>query len=367
MRIGLNIVRTQHNNMATEPVTIILNFIPWMIAFAFAILVLNTWRHERERDRSEKHAERERQEALRKREEERREEERSDATYRAYVEKQERDEAAVRANVGGGTGGYIVVDLPDAQRALFHDLLKGFEEYAQLKGYRVAFSADATFPGHIAFKFTLTDPDVIVSGERVRKDLREYIEKVSRGESLDEIPRIISIQEHDVLVATLKNRISFLQHSYNLAKTSADFYERMFSSARTLPVLPSPSVVVQTGGQISAPTYSAVNSPQALLGHHNSAASQVYIAHNYAERRAQIDQLERLLELLRAEPPTTEAQEATRAVSNVKEELESVASPEPTRVGRWLQKFKEICQVGSLGAETVAAAKELFKVFGVGG
>lgn len=346
--------------MTTELLAIVTNLFPWMIAFIFGLRVYQTWIREREHDRLEKNEER-------KREEERREEERSEATYRAYVEKQQRDEAVVRANAGGGTGGYIVVDLPDSQRALFHDLLKGFEEYAQLKGYRVAFSADATFPGHIAFKFTLTDPDVVVSGERVRKDLREYIEKISRGESLDEMPRIISVQEHDVLVATLKNRISFLQHSYNLAKTSADFYERLLRSAGTLPVLPPPSVVVQTGGLISAPTYSAVNSPQALLGHHNSAASQVYIAQNYAERKAQVDQLERLLELLRAEPPTTDAHEATRAVSNVKEELESAASPEPTRVGRWLHKFKEICQVGSLGAETVAAAKELFKVFGVGG
>jgi hypothetical protein len=31
-------------------------------------------------------------------------------------------------NAGAGSGGFIVIDLPDEQRPFFHDLLKGFED-----------------------------------------------------------------------------------------------------------------------------------------------------------------------------------------------------------------------------------------------
>jgi hypothetical protein len=41
---------------------------------------------------------------------------------------------------GLGSGGYIVVDMPENEGPLFHDLLKGFEEFAKLKGYNIAFS-----------------------------------------------------------------------------------------------------------------------------------------------------------------------------------------------------------------------------------
>ena len=281
---------------------LILNAFPWMVVLILGMFFYMSWHRERRIDRNMRQKELEMQHVRAKEEAERREQERDAARYDRYVQEKKEDEDRIRSQSGGGSGGYIVLDLPDAQRGLFHDLLKGFEEYARLKGYGVSFSVDTTFHDRIAFKFTLTDPDVIVGNDRIRKDLREYLERVSQGDPLDDLPQVISIEEHEVLAATLRNRISFLQHSYNLAKNSVEFYEGLIRRANTQPFLLSPNIVVQTGGAYNAPSYSAVSSPQAVLGIENTSKSSIRIAVTYKERKEQIDRLTQVLEKLANEP-----------------------------------------------------------------
>lgn len=269
---------------------------PWLMAFSLGSVFYASWRRDRREERSLKEQERREEREIRLREmeakrsleimeEERRKKQADEEQLANYVKARMEEEDRVRERAGAASGGFIVVDIPDGQRGLFHDLLKGFEEYAHLKGYGVSFSVDNTFHGKIAFKFTLTDPDVIVVNERVRKDLREYLDKVSSGDSLDDMPKIISIQEHELLVATLKNRMSFLQHSYNLAKTSSDFYENIMRKVGGQPFLPAPNVFVQTGGRHSSPHYIAHNSPQATLGIENSPQNSIRVAVSFRERR----------------------------------------------------------------------------------
>ena len=49
----------------------------------------------------------------------------------------------------------------------------------------------------------------------------------------------------------------------------------------------------------------------------------------------------------------------------MKDELEEADSPEPGRVAIWLEKVRRALQAGSLGHETVQAAKELLQLFGM--
>ena len=354
-------------------VEVLLNLVPWTIGLALGMVFFMGWQRDRQFDREMRRREFEIQqqraleeEKRRAEDEKRREEEKSEARWEKLELERKAKEEAVRTQAGMGSGGFIVIDLPDAQRGLFHDLLKGFEEYARLKGYGVSFSIDSTFPDRIAFKFTLTDPDVVVANDRVRKDLKEYLEKVSRGDPLDDMPKVVSIEEHEILVTTLRNRISFLQHSYNLAKNSVEFYEGLIRRASSQPFLPAPSIVVQTGGAYNAQSYSALNSPQALIGVGNEADNSLRIAITYRERKEQIDRLAELLEKLRTEAASTDRDEAVRNLGNVKEELEQSGAPDPSRVQKWLTRAKEAIQFGSLGRETVQAARELFKLFGVG-
>lgn len=352
------------------------SILPWLLTLVFGTFVYASWVRERRTERLSRQEEQRTQRAYAIQQEERkeameaarREKASEEARYEKYVREKKQEEEQVRAQAGAGSGGYIVVDLPDAKRSLFHDLLKGFEEYARLKGYGVSFSVDTTFHDRIAFKFTLTDPDVVVGSDRVRRDLKEYLERISQGDPLDDIPQVISIEEHEVLVATLKNRISFLQHSYNLAKNSAEVYEALIRRVHTQPFLPAPapSVVVQNGGSYSAPVYSALNSPQAVVGNENTSKNSIRIAIGFKERKEQIAHLSGVLEKLAMEPPLPQRDDAIRNLENVKEELEEVDNPEPGRVSRWLERAKQAIQLGGLGFETVAAAKELFKLFGAG-
>jgi hypothetical protein len=47
--------------------------------------------------------------------------------------------------------GYISIDIPNEQRSIYYDLLRCFEEYANLRGYKISVSIDTSFPNKLAF------------------------------------------------------------------------------------------------------------------------------------------------------------------------------------------------------------------------
>lgn len=127
------------------------------------------------------------------------------------------------------TGGYIILEMPGDKRSAFIDLLKGFEDYARLRGYSVFFSFDSSIPDKVAFKFTVAAFGITVSKEQIRKDLEDYIEKVKSGGRIEDIPIVLNKQEHDLLITTLANRINFLYHNYKLVSNTLKYYERLLN------------------------------------------------------------------------------------------------------------------------------------------
>ena len=283
------------------------------------------------------------------------------------------DEEAVRTSAGAGTGGFIFIDLPEDQRLLFHDLLNGFKEFARLKGYQISFSIDATFPDRIAFKFTIHDEDGISVGpQRVRKDFKEYIARVQNGDNLEDVPVVISIDEHELLVAALRNRLSFLQHTYRLQQNALAFYEQLFDRYGSVAALPAPSVVVQTGGSMDSQTYSAVRSSRLLQGDHNSIEDgssniDVRIGQSFNERAEQVAGLQKLMTLVQGESGLGEEHRRLVAtdLSKVLDELERERQPSPTRIKRWLAQAKTVVDLGKLGTEASSVAKSVFESFGM--
>jgi hypothetical protein len=358
--------------MDTKPISIelVVYSTLGMLLVTLAFYAFVSWQRDRRIDRKFDYEQRQRDRDEAIEEAKRREAEKKSAIeaedMRQYRERRDAQEAEIRRQAGGGSGGYIVVDLPDEKRSLFHDLLKGFEEYARLKGYGVAFSVDATFHDRIAFKFTLTDPDLVVSNERIRSDFKEYLGKIREGESLDDIPQVLSFEEHELLVSTLKNRVAFLQANFDLQQIKNSYLESLLIHMRSQSFLPAPSIVVQTGGSFSAPSYAALNSPQALVGHENTAQNRIHIAQGYTERREQIKRVEDLIARLQNEAASSGRIELERNIINVKEELEGSDPPDASRVGKWLLRAKQLLHLGSLGHETVFAAQELLKTFGLG-
>jgi hypothetical protein len=202
--------------------------------------------------------------------------------------------------------GYIILDMPEEKKAGFHDLLKGFEEYAELKGYRVCISVDASTPQKLAFKFTLADSGVCVSTERVRQDLREYAEVLRHDELLDELLPVLSQERHEAVLFALKNRIVFLQHTARAQKNVIEFYEgamRRVSEGRG--VVPAHNFYISGGGLMSADRYTAIDSPQAVqgIGHEvtgNTLDKSVRIGLTFKARTEQIEKLDALVKRIQA-------------------------------------------------------------------
>lgn len=270
--------------------------------------------------------------------------------------------------LGFGAGGFIVLDLPDGQRSIFHDLLKGFEDFAKLKGYSISFSVDNSLSNKIGFKFTINDSGISVSTQKVRQDIQEYINKVKSGEPLEELPVLISSEEHSLVLTQMMNRISFLQHNYNLQKNSIEFYEGLMNKLNSTNngIIPQPSVFVQTGGMNQPQSYLATNSPGAIQGTNiRDVKNTIKIADSFNERKNQIEDLGKFIDLIKSsEPENKEAsKQIVKNLEKVKDELEEEEKPNKENVGKWLKKAKSYLDVAKFGKQVIEFGKGVFESF----
>jgi hypothetical protein len=335
---------------------------PVMIT-TFALFAFRLWMRHTEAERGLRMRE---IEVAEKREEKRRE----DADSIRYDERKLEEEKLAAASAGPGSGGYIVVDMPEQHRPLFHDLLKGFEDYAKLKGYAVAFSIDSSFEDRIGFKFTMKNDGFAVGAERVRRDFKEYMEQVHRGdvEGLDDLPVITSIKEHQLVVTMLKNRLMFIQHNYRLAENTIGYYERLISGATRFPALPANSVVVNVpGGNMDSRSYNAVNSQRLIQGDSNAYEdASIHIGASFNERQERVVALDDVLgRLQRLESADVAVSKAIKGLSNAKDELTENPAPVKSSVARWLEYAKDGLKVAVLGADVNTAAQKLMALFGM--
>ena len=288
--------------------------------------------------------------------------------FRHESERQEKERLDID-NSRVGSGGYIVVEMPEKDRSLFHDLLKGFEDYAKLKGYQISFSIDASLIGRIAFKFTVMNDGVVVGPERVRQDFKDYVENIRTGsiDDLDNAPVITSLEEHNLLVTLLKNRITFIQHSYQLSQNAIRFYENLLANMRSFPALPTPSVIVHTGGSMDSRSYSAVNSQKALLGDNSTLTdSSINIGQSFNQRQERVAALDDLIDKLKAsETKTDDANKAERVLSKARDELAEDVEPNISMIKKWLERAKNLIGTAALGVDVTEGAKKLWEIFGI--
>lgn len=337
---------------------------PWYAGLLFAFLVFYSWRLDRRRE-WERQDKKLLEERMQKEQEVKLQEKyQEDARWDLRIERERVERERIRREAGERTGGYIVVDLEDSNRRLFHDLLKGFEEYALLQGYSVDFSVDSTYENRIAFKFTISDPDTVIQKEKVRKDLQEYLNKISNGETFEDMHLELFTPESDRVLTTLKNRISFLQHSYNLEKNGREFYEKLIKKVAELQPQHAQQIYIQAGQEVQNATYSSVNSPQSIVGVRNKA-SGLEIGSSFNTVHGQLLAIDEVLDCLTSETRSDDVFEIERNLKNVKEELGTSDSPDRTRIDRWLTTAKQLIQTGSLGHTTYEACKKLMNVFGL--
>ena len=263
-----------------------------------------------------------------------------------------------RDQAGPEAGGYIVLDLPEDQKSIFHDVLKGFEEYAAIRGYRIQFSIDGSLPNKIAFKFTLMEPGLGVSTSQVKKDLQDYIQKVQKGDPLDDLPIVLPQPEHNALLLAMKNRISFLQHTYSAQRNVLEFYENTMRRFPNLgfPVMPSQNFYLQSGGALMGDTF--FTGQAGAVGPHSSAThfQQLWNANQSGiDLKVLADELGRLRGLLRADASTPDHDVAIGAVAEAESAARSGDGPKALqhlqRAGKWVLDVAT-----KIGAEIASSA-----------
>ncbi len=266
------------------------------------------------------------------------------------------------------SGGYIIVDMPESKRSLFHDLLKGFEEYGKLKGYLVYFSIDSSIPDKIAFKFTLGESGICVNPNQVREDLKEYLDKIASGQALEDMPAIISPIEHDLVLTTLKNRINFLQSNQNLLKNTVGLYEKIIDRFMTSQqgINPPANFYLQSGGSMDTRKYIANNSSDVNQGDNNSLTdSSIKIADSFKGIKEQVEVIQHLIDALKKdkEGDDNEKHDAILNLEKVKDELTEEDSPDKGRIAKWLGKAKNCLGGLKLAKETLDFAKDVYENF----
>lgn len=243
--------------------------------------------------------------------------------------------------------GFIILDCKENQKSHFIDILNGFEEYTQLKGYKVNVSVDQSIRNKIAFKFNLIDSGIDISSNIIRKDINDYIKRVRKGGDFEDIPSIISTIEHDILITTLKNRMSFLEHNYKLKDNALKHYEKLFDRFDKIDYFKglssAPTIFIQKGE-----TFNSMIDSQNSFSEDTNVS--IKISNSFNKRKEQIDKLDELIKLIKTENNRAKNEdsgidfkkEVIKNLNAIKNELSAADKPNENLIIQNLKNTKKL-------------------------
>ena len=265
-------------------------------------------------------------------------------------------------------GGYVTIEMPDERKSLFHDLLKGFEDYAAIKGYKVSISIDSSQNGKLSFKIAIDDFGVVGTRDSVKNDLNEFIEKIKNGDSLDDLDEVIGNLDHARLIMALKNRIQMLQSHYDVQKNVNEYYQTFFSQLPTQSISHTQPINIYNGdNQMDKRKYISNNSANVMQGDNHSnliEGNSINIGATLSEKNERVEGLNELIRLLKLS--TEETRDTTvRHLENVKEELTEEKTPDEESISKWLGKATGLLTAAEKGSELFNKAQEVLGKFGI--
>ena len=276
-------------------------------------------------------------------------------------------------------GGFAFIDVPDERKSLFHDMMKGFEEFAKLKGYRVSIAIDTTPPGKVGLRFTILEQGVTVATETVRSHVDEYIAEFNEDAPFENMPIVVDPIEHERLKAVLSSRFIMVKNSAEMHKTKADLYRKFaeelsqlkMGGVNYLPAFPTiiHNQLEQVGSHMNKKSISVDRSPGAAVGRENVASivgSEINIGSTHAEQGARIHGLKALIELVK-NSDLEQKEDVARHLMNAKEELEDGNLPDPGLISRFLGRANNFLALAEKGTEIFNKTKEVMGLFGHNG
>jgi hypothetical protein len=210
-----------------------------------------------------------------------------------------------------------------------------------------------------------------VSTEKVKRDLKEYIKRVEKGDDLDDMPSHHFNAEQQVVLAVMKNRINFLHHNYKMQKNVMALYESVIHKlTQANSVIPHQTFYLQGGGNMTGKNYSSINSQGVIQGEHlqqieNNIDQSIHIGKSFNEKKDQVQNVSRLMESVEKSMalPKKNKEEIKKNLSKVVNELQDEEQPDPSRIKKWLNIAKDFLGTASAGKELIDQAKDAFSSF----
>ncbi|WDE06671.1 hypothetical protein SG34_007130 [Thalassomonas viridans] len=277
----------------------------------------------------------------------------------------------VREEEKADLNGYAFMVVDEEKKSLFSEMLKGFEDYAKLKGYQVSLSIDTSIKGKVGFKFTLHEDGVSVSTQKVKNDINDYINSVMSGGDFDNVPVLITAEEHSAIIGTLKARLKFIEYTHALEKENKEFYQGLINKMANNSINHQPANInlIQEGIGMDSRSYSADNSANVVQGDESTNIienSTIQVGKNVAEINSQLDALKDTLIAIEDESNANEAlKPVVRHLENTKEELEESTSPNASTIEKWLGKADAAIKTAGATTKTLSKFQGLLESFGL--
>jgi hypothetical protein len=209
---------------------------------------------------------------------------------------------------------------------------------------------------------------VAVGSEQVRKDFKEYAERVRHDDDdFEDMPVITNMAEHNLMVTMLKNRVVFFRANYKAYKNTVTLLEKLIANNHFFPALPQSPVIIHNGVSMDSRNYNASNSSRLIQGDSNTYTdSSINIGNTFNERQERIAALDDVIAKLKVTEGKDES--LTKAELNlvkVRDELADDPLPNESTIRKWMEAAKNVMTAGILSYETVEAARKLWILFGM--
>lgn len=265
-------------------------------------------------------------------------------------------------------GGYITINIPEDKKSGFQDILKGFEEYTSLKGYKVSISSDLSIQDKISIKITIDEFGVTTNINNVKRDLNEFMEKIYNGDSLEDLPQVLPSLEHQKIIMALTNRINFLQQNYQMEKKMKEFYADFVQNLPLGSISHQiPQIQIHNGDlEMDKRKYIAKNSSNVMQGDNqkNTIENNINIGNTLSQQQERIKDLEEIISLIDSEySENSDIQKVKRQFENIKEEILEEETPDKSLIEKALERTNKIIATFEKGEKIVEKVTNLFESF----
>lgn len=251
--------------------------------------------------------------------------------------------------------GYISIELTEKLKDLFIDSLRAFENYSKLSGYEVKFSFDNSKKDRLGFKFTVTENPNNLSNDEIRTDIKEFLEKIQRGEEIKDIPVLINEVEHYKVLTILNNKLSTLRHNAYLEKNLNSGIEQIIEKVIEKKGFSQSIHIYNHQDNMNNSKKIDSESSNINVGDNNFIEdNSINIEHSFNEKKTIVEKIEYSIQQIDNEGALNpqQKQDLKRHLENIKEEITEEANPDTSKLKKSWDKIKKV-------AENLVLSKEL--------